>query len=81
MQFYCYFSAYPHSSADDYSSFVYPVFNTVCQQKGPLAKHENRKFPKPFQGGLGMLVGPPLTQKFWPQLHRPNCTANFKCYF
>ena len=27
--------------------------NTVCQQKGPLAKHENRKFPKPFQGCLG----------------------------
>ena len=31
-------------------------FNTVCQQKGPLAKHENCKIPKPFQEGLEMLV-------------------------
>ena len=55
--------------------------NTVCQQKGPLAGYENRKFPKPFQGGLGMLVGPPSSQKLQLQLHRPACTANFKCYF
>ena len=34
------------------------IFNTVCQKKGPLAKHENHKILKPFQGGLGMLVGP-----------------------
>ena len=54
------------------------LVNTVCQQKGPLAKHENCKFPKSFQGGLGMLVGPPSAQKFWP---RPACTADFKCYF
>ena len=47
--------------------------NTVCHQKGPLAVHENCKFPKPFQGRLGMLVGSPLTQKFWPRLHQPAC--------
>ena len=51
---------------------------TVCQQKGPLAGYENRKFPKPFQGRLGMLVGLPLAQKFWL---RPAHTADFKCYF
>ena len=56
-------------------------FNTVCQQKGPLAGYENRKFPKPFQGLLGMLREPPSAQKFRPRLHRPACTADFKCYF
>ena len=56
-------------------------FNTVCQQKGPLAKHENRKFPKPFQGCLGMLVGPTSAQSFgfgrtgWPI--RPILSAIF----
>ena len=56
-------------------------FNTVFQQKGPLVGYENRKFPKPFQGCLGMLVGPPPAQKFWPRLHRSARMADFKCYF
>ena len=54
---------------------------TVCQQKGPLAGYENRKFPKPFQGRLGMLVGPPSPQKFWPWPHWPARMADFKRYF
>ena len=57
------------------------LINTVCQQKGPLAKHENCKFPKPFQGCLGMLIGLPSAQKFWPRPHRTARTADFKCYF
>ena len=40
------------------------TINTVCQQKGPLVKHENCKFPKSFQGHLGMLVEPPSAQIF-----------------
>ena len=27
-----------------------------------------------------MLVGPPSAKKFWPRLHQPTRTANFKCY-
>ena len=57
------------------------LLNTACQQKGPLAGYENRKFPKPFQGLLGMLREPPSAQKFWPRPHRPARTADFKCYF
>ena len=60
---------------------IFGLLNTVCQQKGPLAKHENCKFPKSFQGRLGMLVEPPSAQKFWPRPHRPARTADFKCYF
>ena len=57
------------------------ILNTACQQKGPLAGYENRKFPKPFQGLLGMLREPPSAQKFRPRPHRPARTADFKCYF
>ena len=43
--------------------------NTVCQKKGPLAKHENHKILKPFQGGLRMLVGPGrISGPVWPIL-------------
>ena len=63
------------------SQLLAAAVNTVCQQKGPLSKHENRKFPKPFQGCLGMLVGPPSAQKFWLRPHWPAHTADFKCYF
>ena len=53
----------------------------MCQQKGPLAGYENRKFPKPFQGHFGMFREPPSAQKFRPRPHRPARTADFKCYF
>ena len=58
-------------------SAMHKILNTVCQQKGPLAKHENRKFPKSFQGCLGMLVGPHSAQKLWPRPQRPAGTAVF----